>query len=103
MFRYYDIILVEIRENTPKKERENDGQLSTSLINIQLEEADKCTFLYIRNGKQVYCLQSDLDFGELIFPDKATIFVAGIEDGDYKEVYLFRGMPSLDKFAVRFI
>lgn len=23
--------------------------------------------------------------GGLIFPDKATIFVAGIEDGDYKE------------------
>lgn len=34
--------------------------------------------------------------GGLIFPDKATIFVAGIEDGDYKEEKInceFRSVP----------
>jgi hypothetical protein len=34
------------------------------------EEADKQTFLYIRNGEQVFRLSTAIDFGEQLFPDK---------------------------------
>jgi protein arginine N-methyltransferase 1 len=33
----------------------------------------------------IYARDKYLTPGGLIFPDKATIFMAGIEDGDYKE------------------
>jgi protein arginine N-methyltransferase 1 len=33
----------------------------------------------------LYARDKYLTSGGLIFPDKATIFMAGIEDGDYKE------------------
>lgn len=64
--------IVAMRVRRTEKEREADGTLQTALINFRLKEADKKTFLYIRNGEKVYCLESDQNFGELIFPDKAT-------------------------------
>ena len=33
----------------------------------------------------LYARDKYLETGGLIFPDKATIFMAGIEDGDYKD------------------
>jgi len=33
----------------------------------------------------LYARDQYLASGGLIFPDKATIFMAGIEDGDYKD------------------
>lgn len=32
-------------------------------------KADKRTYLYIRNGEQLYCMSTSLDFGEKLFPD----------------------------------
>jgi len=65
--------LVTMRVRRLVKDRKWDGSLRNAMININLERADKLTFLYLRNGDQVWRLSSDLDFGELIFPDK-TVF-----------------------------
>jgi hypothetical protein len=64
--------IVAMRVRRIRKERVSDGTLRTAFVNFNLEQADKTTFLYIRNGERVYRLNSDQDFGELIFPDKAT-------------------------------
>lgn len=69
-------------------------------IRMRLEEEDKLTFLYIRNGERLSRLSTDLDFGLKLFPD-TSVFTSGqplwarvkhnnrIEDfitqGDYEE------------------
>lgn len=40
-----------------------------AFINIQLAQQDKWTYLYVRNGEQVWCIACDLEFGDKIFPD----------------------------------
>jgi len=62
--------LVAMRVRREVKERGFDGKLLTAYINMGLEQADKFTFLYIRNGEQLYRLSCELDFGAMIFPDK---------------------------------
>jgi protein arginine N-methyltransferase 1 len=42
----------------------------------------------------LYARDRYLNKDGLIFPDKATIFVAGIEDGDYKEEKIGCTFPS---------
>ncbi len=39
---------------------------------LQQEKSDKYTYLFVRNGDQVYRVGCDIDFGELMFPEKAT-------------------------------
>ena len=63
--------LVAMRVRRQIKERESDGMLITAFINIALEQADRLTFLYMRNGEQVHRLSCDLEFGGMIFPDKS--------------------------------
>lgn len=62
------IVAMQVRRN--RKQRDGKGIFLSEFINIKLAELDKLTFLYIRNGEQVYRLDCDLDFGDLIFPDK---------------------------------
>lgn len=50
--------------------RESYGDIATAFVNIRLAQKDKYTFLYIRNGEQLYRLGCDLEFGDLIFPGK---------------------------------
>lgn len=68
------IVAMQVRRKT--KEREFDGSLIEALINIRLENWDKLTFLYIRNGDKLYRMNCELDFDEFIFPDK-SIFDPG--------------------------
>lgn len=63
--------LVAMQVRRKEKERRSDS-LSSALVNIRLGEMDKLTFLYIRNGEQLYCLQCDLEFGELLFPARGA-------------------------------
>lgn len=51
------------------KDREDGGNLGTMIENLQLKEADKWTFLYVRNGDQVWRITCDFEFDEMIFPD----------------------------------
>lgn len=41
-------------------------------VKFHLKEADKATFLYIRNGDQLFRLQTGIEFGEQLFPDIAA-------------------------------
>lgn len=76
--------MVAMKVRRLAKERESDGTLSTAFINIRLEALDELTFLYIRNGEQIYRMNCDLDFGEFIFPDKASF-----DPGEEKMVKMF--------------
>jgi hypothetical protein len=61
------IVAMRVRRND--KERENFGNIKLAFENIEKQNADKFTFLYIRNGDRVYRMNCDLDFDEMIFPD----------------------------------
>jgi hypothetical protein len=62
------MVAMRVRRNT--KQRDADD-LNTALINLKLENADKLTFLYVRNGERVYCLQTELEFDEDLFPSRS--------------------------------
>lgn len=62
--------IVSMRVRRYSKER-GSVSLRDALINVNFDRLDKMTFLYIRNGENLYRLNSELDFGELIFPEKA--------------------------------
>ena len=65
--------MVAFRVRRNAKEREYDGSLSCAMINIQLEQADKTTFMYIRNGEQLYLMTCDFEFDEHIFPSQHQV------------------------------
>ena len=62
------IVAMRVRRNAA--ERECDGSLLSAFINIHLAALDNATFLYIRNGDQVWRLSTEIEFGHMIFPDK---------------------------------
>lgn len=55
------------RKNKP---REWDGSLSQAFINLFAEQDDKRTYFYIRNGANLWRMDSDLDLDEHIFPGR---------------------------------
>ena len=65
----HDRTLVAIRVRRNEKQRSGDGTLRTAWINIDLAKADETTFLYIRNGEQLWRIDSAVDFGDRLFPD----------------------------------
>jgi len=60
--------VVAMRVRRHDKEREVQS-LSDFIRFLDLKQFDKLTFLYIRNGAQVYRLSTKIDFGEKLFPD----------------------------------
>jgi len=60
---------VALRVRRNEKERTADD-LRQAFINIQLAELDKYTFFYVRNGDQIFRLQSAFDFPEMIAPSR---------------------------------
>lgn len=61
------IVAFQVRRNT----KDREGFTLNDFIAIAQEiEADEKTFLYIRNGKQVFRLSTGIDFGEQLFPDQ---------------------------------
>lgn len=63
--------MVAMKVRRSNKTRSHDGYASTMFVNIRLSELDRATFLYIRNGERLYRLNTDVDFGEKIFPDRS--------------------------------
>ena len=53
-----------VRRDTKERDRTEN-----IFVRIQMEQADKLTFMYIKNGEQVYRMNTELEFGEKIFPD----------------------------------
>jgi hypothetical protein len=68
--------LAAFRVRRRQAEREDNGSLWRAIVNIQLAQADKTTFLYVRNGEQVWRIDCDFTFPSMIFPDQGGI---GIE------------------------
>jgi len=60
--------VVAFRIRRERKNRE-DMTLFNFISIMNEEEYDKQTFLYIRNGSQVFRLVTNIDFGEELFPD----------------------------------
>lgn len=64
--------LVAMRVRRNGKERDViGGDLLSEFVAINNAEADKITYLYVRNGEQVWRLTTETDFGSMIFPDTA--------------------------------
>jgi hypothetical protein len=60
------IVAFQVRRH----DKERVGNSLSDYIRIFYQaEADKATFLYIRNGEQLYRLSTGIDFGEKLFPD----------------------------------
>lgn len=62
--------LVAFRVRRNDKEREDDGNFFRMKVNFDLQQADKSTFLYVRNGEQVWRVTCDFEFDEMILPNK---------------------------------
>lgn len=84
------IVAFQVRRNC--KERGHGGDLETALINVRLEKMDKLTFMYIRNGENLYRMNCDLDFGTKIFPDKDRF------DPSEEMVFKMRNSSRVDDF-----
>lgn len=60
------VVAMQVRRH--RKDRDA-GNLLDAFINIQREIDDKSTYLFIRNGENLYCLRTAIEFGERLFPD----------------------------------
>ena len=60
------IVAFKVRRKHKKREMVN---LSDFFNIANLEVGDKLTFLYIRNGERLYCMRTDIEFDEKLFPD----------------------------------
>lgn len=56
---------------------------------IELEKADKLTFLYLRNGEQLHRLSTEINFGDQFFPDQEhnELLMGGTLWWDKKQAY----------------
>ncbi len=61
------VVAFQVRRKT--KEREV-SRLSDFIRFRELEDADKLTFLYIRNGERYYWMSTRIEFGRELFPDE---------------------------------
>jgi len=60
------VLAFQVRRN----EKHREGVTFRDFINILFaSEADELTFLYIRNGEQVFRLSTGIEFGSKLFPD----------------------------------
>jgi hypothetical protein len=67
------VVAFRIRRN--KKDRSDekfDNPFVKMMVLMSKEEADKKTFLYLRNGENLYRLDCRHDFGEKLFPDNVV-------------------------------
>ncbi len=63
------VVAFRVRRYEKARSAETLGQ---AFINFSKAQADKYTFLYVRNGEQLWWIQTDLDFGPNLFPDQAV-------------------------------
>ena len=68
--------MVAMRVRRVVKERDWEGSLRQLGINIELAQLDKLTFLFVRNGENLYRINTEIDFPEWIFPDSGD-FMGG--------------------------
>ena len=61
--------LVAFQVRRDRKDRSLPVDFGGFIKMMELEKADRSTFLYMRNGDRVYRLSTGIDFGEKLFPD----------------------------------
>lgn len=66
----YPRCMVAMRVRRHSKERDWGGSLSQLFANMKLDQGDKKTFLFLRNGERLYCIHTAIEFDELIFPSQ---------------------------------
>jgi hypothetical protein len=64
--------MVSMKVRRITKERSTFGSMLSLFVNINAAEDDRLTFLFVRNGEQIYRISTPTDFGELMFPDRAV-------------------------------
>jgi hypothetical protein len=62
------LVAMQVRRKT--KERDSEGDMLQAFINIKSEISDEFTYLYLRNGEQLYRISCEMEFDRMIFPDK---------------------------------
>ncbi|MPQ71467.1 hypothetical protein [Pseudomonas sp. MWU12-2323] len=62
--------MVSMRVRRDEKDRSGIGL--NAFIQIREAQADKFTYLIVRNGEQLYRVCTDIDFGEQMFPERAV-------------------------------
>jgi hypothetical protein len=67
----FERCMVAFRVRRFEKEREG-ATLWHSFVNIWLKDGDKTTFLYVRNGNQLWRVNCAFDFGTSLVPDKSA-------------------------------
>jgi len=92
--------MVAMRVRRKNKDRPWGGDPGDAYIRFQLEKSDKRTFLYIRNGEQLYRMECDLEFGEMLFPGQGEFrpndpMMANVGSfGDVKDIITERDYDS---------
>lgn len=66
----FDRCMVAFRVRRYAKEYEWDGRIKSLFMNFHYRDMDKLTFLYIRNGAQLFRLSTEINFGSSLFPDE---------------------------------
>lgn len=64
------MVSMQVRRKIKDRDEESDGL--QAFINFQEAQTDKFTFMFIRNGEQLYRICTDIEFGELMFPAKSV-------------------------------
>ena len=68
----YDRCMVAMRVRRNTKDRDWGGDLRKLFMNFHMNQADKYTYLFIRNGDRLYQIETAIEFDELIFPSKSV-------------------------------
>lgn len=64
--------MVSMRVRREVKDRDSEGRIDKMFVNVALAQSDKLTFLMIRNGENLYRMSCELDFGDMMFPERGS-------------------------------
>lgn len=70
------VVAFQVRRYT--KDRGTPVSLRGYIDMFQMEQADKWTFMYIRNGEQVFRMNTQIEFGAELFPDQEHANMDGV-------------------------
>jgi hypothetical protein len=71
------MVAMQVRRKV--KDRDWEGDLLKLFINFHSEISDKFTYLYVRNGEQLSRVSCEIEFDDMIFPDKNIYDPAGLK------------------------
>ena len=87
--------MVSMQVRRKYKDRDFFGSALNLFVQMKMMETDKYTFLYVRNGEQVYRITTAIDFGEMMFPERA------VYDPSEPLMMYVSGSDRIDRFMTR--